>query len=97
MIDAHSLNAPAGTTTVRIARWTPGGCVWCGSTDSVETFRNEPRCGLCREKEAVIDEAKHFIDTFIRTPFTGEERHARRIAQLAEYETTGSIAGHHID
>ena len=26
-----------------------------------------------------------------------EQRHARRIAQLAEYETTGSIAGHEID
>ncbi|WP_256991132.1 hypothetical protein [Rhodococcus sp. 06-235-1A] len=71
MIDAHSLNGPAGTTTVRIARWTPGGCVWCGSTDSVETFRNEPRCGLCREKEAVIDEAKHFIGMYGLRPLGG--------------------------
>ena len=37
------------------------------------------------------------LDTFIATPFPGEERHARRIAQLAEYEATGSIAGHRVD
>ncbi|WP_196248574.1 hypothetical protein [Rhodococcoides fascians] len=90
MIDAHSLNAPAGTTTVRIARWTPGGCVWCGSTDSVETFRNEPRCGLCREKEAVIDEAKHFIGMYGLRPLGGtlasddeEEREYRVTARDA--------------
>ncbi|MDI9895029.1 MULTISPECIES: hypothetical protein [Nocardiaceae] len=90
MIDAHSLNGPAGTTTVRIARWTPGGCVWCGSTDGVETFRNEPRCGLCREKEAVIDEAKHFIGMYGLRPLGGtlaseddEEREYRVTARDA--------------
>ncbi len=41
--------------------------------------------------------AAEFIDTFLRPPFSNEERHARRIAQLAEYETTGAIAGHEID
>lgn len=90
MIDADSPHGPAGTTTVRIARWTPGGCVWCGSTDSVETFRNEPRCGLCREKEAVIDEAKHFIGMYGLRPLGGtlasedeEEREYRVTARDA--------------
>ena len=45
-------------------------------------------------RQHTVDEAKHFIDLFIAEPFSGEERHARRIAQLAEYETTGQIAGH---
>ncbi|WP_413320522.1 ribose-5-phosphate isomerase [Agrococcus sp. 1P02AA] len=36
------------------------------------------------------------IDAFVATPFSGAERHARRIAQLGEYETTGAIAGHEI-
>jgi ribose 5-phosphate isomerase B len=44
-----------------------------------------------------VDEAKAFIDAFIEQPFTNEERHARRIAQLAEYERTGRIAGHRLD
>ncbi|MCJ0891040.1 hypothetical protein [Rhodococcus sp. ARC_M5] len=90
MIDADSSHGPTGTTTVRIARWTPGGCVWCGSTDSVEDFRNEPRCGLCREKEAVIDEAKHFIGMYGLRPLGGtlasedeEEREYRVTARDA--------------
>ncbi|WP_197480894.1 hypothetical protein [Rhodococcus sp. EPR-157] len=71
MIDAQTLDSPAATSTVRIARWTPGGCVWCGSTDSIETYRNEPRCGLCREKESIIDDAKHFIGMYGLRPLGG--------------------------
>jgi ribose 5-phosphate isomerase B len=40
-----------------------------------------------------IDEALLLIDTFLATPFSGVDRHERRIAQLAEYETTGAISG----
>lgn len=84
------MDSPAATSFVRIARWTPGGCVWCGSTDSIETYRNEPRCGLCREKEAVIDEAKHFIGMYGLRPLGGtlasddeEEREYRVTARDA--------------
>ncbi|HEY0260378.1 MAG TPA: ribose-5-phosphate isomerase, partial [Lacisediminihabitans sp.] len=31
------------------------------------------------------------------TPFSFEGRHERRIAQLAEFERTGAIAGHPVD
>lgn len=84
------MDSPAATSTVRIARWTPGGCVWCGSTDSIETYRNEPRCGLCREQEAIIDEAKHFIGMYGLRPLGGtlasddeEEREYRVTARDA--------------
>ncbi len=84
------MSSPAATSTVRIARWTPGGCVWCGSTDSIEDYRNEPRCGLCREQEAIIDEAKHFIGMYGLRPLGGtlasddeEEREFRVTARDA--------------
>jgi ribose 5-phosphate isomerase B len=36
-----------------------------------------------------IEEATAMVETFLATPFSGDERHARRIRMLAEYERTG--------
>lgn len=44
-----------------------------------------------------VEDAIRFIDRFIATPFTGDERHVRRIAQLGEYEQTGAISGKQVD
>ena len=48
-------------------------------------------------RQHTVQEAIRYIDAFIAEPFSGDERHARRIAQLAEYETTGDIAGKGVD
>ena len=37
------------------------------------------------------EEAEAFVDAFLATSFSGNPRHARRIAQLAEYERTREL------
>ncbi len=45
-----------------------------------------------------VEEATSFLQAFLDTPFSAEERHIRRIDMLTEYETTGElppIPAHH--
>jgi len=71
--------------------------VWSESTALLARQHNDANLIAIGARQHTVDEAILFIDTFIATPFSGEERHVRRIAQLAEYEKTGAIAGHEID
>ncbi len=70
--------------------------VWNRDTARLAREHNDANVISIGARQHSIDEAVLFIDTVLATPFSGEERHARRIAQLAEYETTGGIAGHEI-
>jgi ribose 5-phosphate isomerase B len=71
--------------------------VWSVPTAELARQHNDANLISIGARQHTVEEAILFIDTFIATPFSGEERHARRIAQLAEYEKTGAIAGHEID
>ncbi|MDQ1669732.1 MAG: ribose 5-phosphate isomerase, partial [Actinomycetota bacterium] len=37
------------------------------------------------------DEATRLVERFLTTPFSGDERHARRIAMLEHYERSGEL------
>jgi ribose 5-phosphate isomerase B len=70
--------------------------VWSLATAELARQHNDANVISIGARQHTVAEAIGFIDAFIAEPFTGEERHARRIAQLAEYEATGRISGHEI-
>ena len=70
--------------------------VWNESTALLARQHNDANIISIGARQHTVDEAIRFIEVFIAEPFSGQERHARRIAQLAEYEQTGRIAGHPI-
>lgn len=70
--------------------------VWSEATALLARQHNDANLISIGARQHTVEEATHFIDVFINEPFSGEERHARRIAQIAEYENTGLIAGHEI-
>ncbi|RVW06744.1 hypothetical protein [Rhodococcus spongiicola] len=72
MIDAQPRDASSEiSNTQSVRRWTPGSCVWCGSDESIDLFRNEPRCSTCREQESVIDAARKFMGMYGLRPIGG--------------------------
>lgn len=71
--------------------------VWSLATAELAREHNDANVIAIGARQHSLAEAISFIDTFVATPFSGEERHARRIAQLAEFETSGSIAGKDVD
>lgn len=70
--------------------------VWNLDTAKLAREHNNANVISIGARQHSIDEAVLFIDAFIATPFSADERHVRRIAQLGEYEQTGQIPGHEI-
>ncbi|TFD62765.1 ribose-5-phosphate isomerase [Cryobacterium suzukii] len=71
--------------------------VWNLSTARLAREHNDANVISIGAREHTIAEATSFIDAFVAEPFSDEERHARRIRQLGEYERTGTIAGKDVD
>lgn len=71
--------------------------VWSIATAELARQHNDANVISIGARQHSLDEAISFIDAFIAEPFSGDERHIRRIDQLAEYETTGDIVGKGVD
>ncbi|MBO1902908.1 ribose-5-phosphate isomerase [Leucobacter weissii] len=71
--------------------------VWNDATAELAREHNSANVISIGARQHPVEDAIRFIETFIATPFPGDERHVRRIAQLGEYERTGDIAGKQVD
>ena len=65
--------------------------VWNADIATLAREHNDANVISLGGRMHTVDEMTHFVDVFIRTPFSGEERHARRIAMMSSYESTGEL------
>jgi ribose 5-phosphate isomerase B len=64
---------------------------WSVRTAELARAHNDARVAGIGARMHTPDEAAAIVDAFLATPFSGEDRHARRIAMLADYERTGTL------
>jgi ribose 5-phosphate isomerase B len=62
---------------------------WSTETASLARQHNDAQVVGIGARMHTAAEATEIVDTFLATPFSGDERHARRIALLTEYERSG--------
>jgi ribose 5-phosphate isomerase B len=65
--------------------------VWSDETARLARLHNDANIISLGARNHPLEDAKRFVDVFLSTRFSAEERHQRRIDQLAEYERTGAI------
>jgi ribose 5-phosphate isomerase B len=59
---------------------------WNAETARLAREHNNANVVAIGARQHPLDEATAFVEIFLSTPFSMNERHARRIAQVAEYE-----------
>ena len=64
---------------------------WSEETASLAREHNDANVISVGGRMHTVDEMTRFIEVFLGTAFTGEERHVRRIGMLADYESTGEL------
>ena len=65
--------------------------VWNLSTAELAREHNDANVIAIGARQHSFDEVIALIDRFIATPFSGDERHVRRIGQIADFERDGSL------
>lgn len=64
---------------------------WSTETARLGREHNDANVVAIGARMHSMDEAMSFAETFLATPFSGGERHSRRIAMLTAYESTGEL------
>ncbi|RLP85299.1 MULTISPECIES: ribose-5-phosphate isomerase [unclassified Micromonospora] len=64
---------------------------WNVETAQLSRQHNDANVVAVGARQHTLDEATAIVEAFLNTPFSGNERHARRIAQVAAYEQTRQL------
>ena len=65
--------------------------VWSEETAVLAREHNDANVVSVGGRMHTVEEMTRFVEVFLATPFSGEERHARRIGMLADFERTGEL------
>jgi ribose 5-phosphate isomerase B len=65
--------------------------VWSEETAVLARQHNDANVISVGGRMHTLDEMTRFVEIFLDTAFSAEERHERRIAMLADYEQTGEL------
>ncbi|MFJ8696794.1 RpiB/LacA/LacB family sugar-phosphate isomerase, partial [Streptomyces roseolilacinus] len=71
---------------------------WSEQTAALGREHNNANVVAVGARMHPLEDATRFVEVFLATPYSGDERHTRRIEMLAAYETTGElppIPAHH--
>ena len=68
-------------------------CALAWSEETARLGRQHNDANVVSVGSRMHDEAAalRLVEAFLATPYSGEDRHDRRIAMLADYETTGVL------
>ncbi|GER22016.1 ribose-5-phosphate isomerase [Zafaria cholistanensis] len=64
---------------------------WNLDTARLARGHNDANVVALGGRQHTLEEATALVDAFLAEPFSGAERHVRRIGKIATYETTGEI------
>ena len=64
---------------------------WTAGTARLAREHNDANVLSLGAREYSLDDAVSFARIFVETPFSQEIRHARRLAEITAYETTGEL------
>ncbi|GAA5154489.1 ribose-5-phosphate isomerase [Nocardioides marinquilinus] len=64
---------------------------WSDETATLAREHNDATVLAVGGRLHPLDDMTRFVEIFLRTEFSGAERHARRIGQLADYERTHEL------
>jgi ribose 5-phosphate isomerase B len=65
--------------------------VWSEETARLAREHNDANVVSVGGRLHSLEDMTRFVEVFLATPFSGDERHVRRIGQLATYETGGGL------